>query len=90
LLSIWDPMPDVEGKEDLSDETEQVLPPRMWNKDVEGAWRMDINIGIVDDGNIEEQDGICVLGPDLNANSSGLELETDHSKVNTESDSDSD
>jgi hypothetical protein len=30
----WDPMPDVEEKEDLSDETEQVLPPRKWNKDV--------------------------------------------------------
>jgi hypothetical protein len=38
----WDPMPDVEGKENLSNETQQVLPPRKWNKDVEGAWRMDI------------------------------------------------
>jgi hypothetical protein len=35
----WDPMPDVEGKENLSDETQYVLPPRKWNKDVEGAWR---------------------------------------------------
>jgi hypothetical protein len=33
----WDPMLDVEGKEDLSDETKQVLPPCKWNKDVEGA-----------------------------------------------------
>ncbi len=86
----WDAMPDVEGKEDLSDETEQVLPPRKWNKDVEGAWRMDINVGIVEDGDIEEQEGICVLGPDYNVNSSGLELETDHSEVDTESDSNSD
>jgi hypothetical protein len=86
----WDLVLDVEGKETLSDETEQVLPPRKWNKDVEGAWRMDINVGIVEDGNIEEQEGICVLGPDLNVASSSLELETDHSEVDTESDSDSD
>ena len=50
----WDPMPDVEGKEDLSDETQQVLPPRKWNKDVEGAWRMDINVGFIEDSNIKE------------------------------------
>ena len=31
----WDPMPDVKGKEDLSEETQQVLPPCKWNKDVE-------------------------------------------------------
>ncbi len=42
VVVCWDPMLDVEGKEDLIDETEQVLPPRKWNKDVEGAWRMDI------------------------------------------------
>jgi hypothetical protein len=82
-------MPGVEGKKDLSDETEQVLPPRKWNTDVEGAWRMDFNVGIVEDGHIEEQEGECVLGPDLNSNSSGLESETDDSEVDTESDSDS-
>jgi hypothetical protein len=88
----WDPMSDVEGKEDLSDETEQVLPPRKCNKDVEGAWRMDINVRIVEDGNIKEQEGICVLGSDLNVDSSGSESEseTDHSEVDTGSDSDSD
>ncbi len=89
VVVCWDPMPDVEGKEDLSDETEQVLPPCKWNKDVEGAWRMDINVRIVEDGNIEEQEGICVLGSDLDVDSSGSELETDHSEVNTGSDSDS-
>ncbi len=39
----WDPMPDVEGKEGVSsDETQQVLPPHKWNKDVEGAWILDM------------------------------------------------
>ncbi len=38
MVVCWDLMPDVDGKEDLSDETEQVLPPpRNWNKDVEGT-----------------------------------------------------
>ncbi len=52
----WDPMPDVEGKENLIEETQQELPPRKWNEDVEGAWRMDIYVGFVDDSNIEESD----------------------------------
>ena len=34
----WDPMPDVKGKEDLSNETQQELRQRKWNKDVEVAW----------------------------------------------------
>ncbi len=87
----WDPMPDVEGKENLSDETQQVLPPRKWNKNVEGAWRMDINVGIVEDD--EEHESICHDGPDLNvdSNGSGSESETDHdSEVETDSDSNSD
>jgi hypothetical protein len=48
----------------LSDKTE-VLPPRKWNKDAEGAWRMDINVEIVKDANIEEHKGICDVGLDL-------------------------
>ncbi len=48
----WDPMLGVEGKEDLSNETQQELPQRKWNKDVEGAWRLDINVGIVEDSNV--------------------------------------
>ena len=32
----------------LWDQTQQVLAPRKWNKDVEGAWRMDINVEIVE------------------------------------------
>jgi hypothetical protein len=87
----WDSMPDVEGKENLSNETQQVLPPHKWNKDIEGAWRMDINVGIVEDD--EEHESICHDGPDLNANSngSGSESKTDHdSEVETDSDSNGD
>jgi hypothetical protein len=51
---------------------------------------MDINVRIVDDGIIEEQEGICVLGPDLNVDSSGSESETDHSELDSGSDSESD
>ncbi len=91
VVVCWNPMPDVDGKEDSSDKTEQVLPPaRKWNKDVEGAWRMDINVGIVEDANIEEHEGICDVGHDLNVNSSSSESETDHSEVKTDSDSNSD
>jgi len=37
VVVLWDPMPNVKGKEDLSDKTQQVLAPRKRNKDVEGA-----------------------------------------------------
>ncbi len=52
----WDPMPDVEGKENSIEETQQELPrhKHKWNKDVEGAWRMVINVGFIEDSNIEE------------------------------------
>jgi len=53
VIVRWNPMPDVEGKEDQSDETQQELPQRKWNKDVEGAWRLDINVGFVEDSNVE-------------------------------------
>ncbi len=47
-------MPDVEGKENSIEETKLELPRHKWNKDVEGAWRMDINVGFIKDSNIEE------------------------------------
>ncbi len=50
----WDPMPNVKGKENSIEETQQELPRHKWNKDVEGAWRMDINVGFIEDSNIEE------------------------------------
>ncbi len=63
-----------------------MLRPRVWNKDVEGAWRMDINVGIVED--IEEHEKICDVGSDLNDDSegSGSESEID---LSDEEDSDS-
>ena len=68
-------MPDVEGKENLSDETQQVLSQRMWNKNVEGAWRMDINVGIVE--NTEENEGTCSVQSDLNDNCKGSGSESE-------------
>jgi hypothetical protein len=71
----WDPMPDVEGKEDRSDETQQELPKRKWNKDVEGAWRLDINVGIVEDSNVE-----------VSERNIDLEVESDVESSDSESD----
>lgn len=71
----WDPMPDVKGKEDLSDETQQVLPPRKWNKDVEGAWRMDINVRFVE--NTEDYEGVCGVQSDLNDDGEGGSSESE-------------
>ena len=71
----WDPMPDVKGKEDLSDETQQVLPPRKWNKDVEGAWRMDINVRFVE--NTEDYEGVCGVQSDLNVDGKGDSSESE-------------
>jgi hypothetical protein len=58
----------------------------VWNKDVEGAWRMDINVGIVED--TEEHKSICAVGSDYNDDSkgSGLEMKSD---LSDEEDSDS-
>jgi hypothetical protein len=36
------------------EESQQELPRHKWNKDVEGAWRMDINVGFIEDSNIKE------------------------------------
>ncbi len=82
-------MPDVDGKEGVSNETHQVLPPRSWNKDVEGAWRMDIHVAIVEDNNIEECKGNCDVGRDSNANSSDSESKGEPSEAKTDSDSNS-
>ena len=72
IVVLWDPMPDVKGKEDLSDETQQVIAPCKWNKDVEGAWRMDNNVEIVE--NTEEHE-VMDLNDDGKGN--GLESEID-------------
>ena len=69
----WDPMPDVDGKENSIEETQQELPQRKWNKDVEGAWRMDINVGFVEDSNVEESERNIDLGVESDVKSSESE-----------------
>ena len=69
----WDPMTDVDGKENSIEETQQELPQRKWNKDVEGAWRLDINVGIVEDSNVEESERNIDLGVESDVKSSDLE-----------------
>ena len=83
----WDQMPDIEGKENSIEETQQELPQRKWNKDVEGAWRFDINIGIIEDSNVEESKGNIELGIELDVESRDSELDEAESLV-SESNSD--
>ena len=83
----WDPMPKVEGKENSIEETQQELPQCKWNKDVEGAWRFDINIGIIEDSNVEESKGNIELGIELDVESRDSELDEAESLV-SESNSD--
>ena len=68
-------MPNVEGKENSIKETQQALPQRKWNKDVEGAWRLDINVGIIEDSNAEENERNIDLGIELDVESSDSELD---------------
>ena len=68
-------MPNVEGKENSIKETQQELPQRKWNKDVEGAWRLDINVGIIEDSNAEENERNIDLGIELDVESSDSELD---------------
>jgi hypothetical protein len=80
-------MLDVEGKENSIKETQQELPPRKWNKDVEGAWRMDINVGFVDNSNIEESKTNFDVVVESDAESS--DSESDEAELSTpETDSD--
>ena len=43
----WNPIPDCAGWE-TSQETVQKLPRSKWNKNVDGAWRMDLSIELYD------------------------------------------
>ena len=43
MIVKWDGIPDVEDWED-SRESAQRLLPSLYNKDKEGAWRMDVNV----------------------------------------------
>jgi hypothetical protein len=50
---FWDPIQDCAGWE-TSQETVQKLPPSKWNKNVDGAWRMDLPIELNDSSNEED------------------------------------
>jgi hypothetical protein len=71
----WDLMPDVEGKENSIEETQQELPRHKWKKDEEGAWRMDINVGFIEDSNIEESVTNIDVRVESEAKSSDSELD---------------
>ena len=77
---LWDAMPDCEGYE-MPKETDQALLPSKWNKEVDGAWRMDIDI--VDDDNAEDEEM-----EDCNESSSIDESEEESEDEMSESDSD--
>ena len=51
----WDPIPDCAGWE-TSQETLQKLPPAKWNKNVDGAWRMDLPIEFNDTSDEKEEE----------------------------------
>jgi hypothetical protein len=83
---VRDPMPNVEGKENTIEETQQELPRCKWNKDVEGAWRMDINVGFIENYNNEKSETNIDVGVESDAKSS----DSDSDKVEslaTETDS---
>jgi hypothetical protein len=78
----WDPMPDVDGKENSIEETQQELPQRMWNKDVEG---LDINVSFVEESNVDESERNIELGVESdveNSDSESDEAESSASESN--------
>jgi hypothetical protein len=83
----WDLMPDVEGKENSIEETQQELPRHKWNEDVEGEWRMDINVGFIEDSNIKESVTNIDVRVESEAKSSDSELDKAESLA-SETDSD--
>ena len=58
---LWDVMPDVDEYANKTEEVVELLPSK-WNKDCDGAWRMDIDLAIgdeednLDDQMVEEDD----------------------------------
>jgi hypothetical protein len=48
VCALWDPMPDVNGLEELS-KTNAILLPSKWKKETEGGWRMDVDITVQDE-----------------------------------------
>ena len=60
----WDPAPDIAGSEE-GEVSEKVLMPSLWNKDVDGAWRLDIDC-------FEDNDNAKGGGADICSGSSSL------------------
>ena len=60
----WDPAPDIAGSEE-GEVSEKVLLPSLWNKDVDGAWRLDIDC-------FEDEDTAKGGGTDICSDSSSL------------------
>ena len=58
VIVNWDGMPDIKGWED-SRESAQRLFPSLYNKDKEGAWRMDVNVELFEayDSDNDDCDG---------------------------------
>jgi hypothetical protein len=52
----WDPTPDIAGSENGST-SDQVLLPTKWNKDNNvGAWRMDVDVEVLNEEEEEDDD----------------------------------
>ena len=94
----WDPMPDVEGEDKIT-ESDYALLPSKWKKDVDGAWHMDVNIEIVDnydsDKDTDDKENIPIAklgcGYDNSDEDSESEPETsDDESVSDDDDAESD
>ena len=53
----WDPIPDCTGWESSTESNQKLLPTR-WNKDVVGAWRLDLPIDVEDTSDKESDEKI--------------------------------
>ena len=63
----WDATPDIEGSEQIHT-SDQVLKPKLWNKERKGAWRMDLDIAPCD-GDDRESSDIDGDGSDIDSDS---------------------
>ena len=50
-MGLQDSLPDIDGG-DVSEQTKQVLLPTYWRKDIAGAWRMYVDVNLVDSDNM--------------------------------------
>ena len=56
-LVIWDGTLDIQGSEEPSSSNQKRLPTK-FNKDKEGAWRMDMDIEFEDDSDDDEEEDV--------------------------------